>query len=228
MKKILAFILVLVLALSLVACGKGGETPNGNSPTPGTVTETPNGGDVATPEKKNPPTWADSSRYDMKMKAHIDEGIAFQFGSEIDVDKLISEVIVEYGEFIDERITPEAIRMATILGREDAVEKQNYKSVTGLPGSSLKKANDFLQSKGKEPIGSIEWADLSNPDEQTAKNSIAALAIAASLFYETNRGGYGDLLWDLGKAFDDAYAYTGDSKTVGLVGGFIMNNYYVK
>ena len=57
MKKILAFILVLVLALSLVACNKGGETPKGDNAGVGTPSES----NVKEPEMK--PISTDLSKY---------------------------------------------------------------------------------------------------------------------------------------------------------------------
>ena len=220
MKKILAFILVLVLALSLVACNKGGETPNGDNATPGTVTETPNSGDTTTPNTSgNAPAkkdfaWLDPSMYDMEKKAEVDSLIAYHGGNDIDIDKLIAEVFDEYSEFINENITLESIRTVITVSRRLTEYKDN-RNLTKLPGNSLQKVNDYLTSNGAEPL-----------DPANHKQDIAALAIAVSLNYKTNRNDYGYSLYDLARAFHFAYGET-DNVEVGVIQGGFMTNYYV-
>ena len=218
MKKILAFILVLVLALSLVACNKSGETPNGDNTTSGTVTETPNGGDTTNSTSGNAPAkkdfaWLDPSKYDTAKKAEVDDLIKYRGGDEVDIDKLIPEVFAEYSEFVNENITLESVRTAIVAVREP-IEYRGNTNLSKLPESSLKKVNDYLKSNGVETL-----------DSANHKQDIAALVIAASLAYETNWNNYDSPLYDLTNAFGCAFSGTDEAVRKFSIG--FMNRYYI-
>ena len=198
MKKILAFILVLVLALSLVACNKGGETPNGDNAAPGTVTETPNGGDTTNSTGKMP-EWANPSKYDTEHKAWVDERItAKNTYYNIDIDNIIQAACDEYGQFFNEHITPEALRTAIIAVGGSGVKFEQGDNLTGISGNALQKVNEFLQIKELAPI-----------DTKDPKQSVAAYGIAATLYYKNNVDDMNNWKWDLATAFDVAFMSSG-------------------
>ena len=219
-KKVMAAILavVLIFCFMLTACNKGGETPNGDNSTPGTVMETPNGEDTTPSTSGNAPAkkdfaWLDPSKYDTAKKAEVDDLIKYYGGDEVDIDKLIPEAFAEYSEFINENITFESVRTAIVASRVPMTYRSN-KNLTKLPETSLKKVNDYLKSNGAEPLDSANY-----------KQDIAALAIAASLFYETNWDNAGNALYDITMAF--GRAYSGANEPDEYIGVGFMNRYYI-
>ena len=219
MKKLFAIILALSLALSLTACNKSGDTPTGDNSTPGTSdTSTPeatSGGDTTTPGNNNgagkAPTWADPSKYDKGIKADTDERIS-EIGkwSGIDVDNALIEAVEEYGQFFNENITPEALRAALTMNTTLLSERAG--NISGISNYSLEKVNIFLASKGKNAL------DVKNP-----KESIAALGIAATIFYQPNFADRGSTLKDLAAAFSCGFSDTGEVNS--LANSFVMSYY---
>jgi hypothetical protein len=219
---------LLSIAMLLTAC-KGSDTPSGNESTGGS-TATPTTSETATPEVTesattpeasetpttgNAPTWADPSTYDTEKKPFVDEWIEKANGKiSIDIDCVITQAFEKYGEYFNENITPESVRTAVAMIIAATPKLTTAENISALPTNSVQKANDFLAEKGKAKL------DITDPTQ-----NIAALAIAASLFYEPNVGNLNMPVMDLAVAFGSAYS--GEMEANSRLVGTFNSCYYL-
>jgi len=138
------------------------------TPTPEETEPTPN-------EPKRPPN--PNVPYDEAVKATLDESIeGFGQRAGIDVDAVIYEVYDEYSELLNVNIGDVSIRVAVSVSASSSFRTDD--NVTGISAYAFEHVNSFLNSKGKDSL------EINNP-----KHNIAALWLAASLFYDPNYDG---------------------------------------
>jgi hypothetical protein len=187
------------------------ETP-GESNTPdtsSTTTEAPDSStSTITPSESNTPdtsTPTETPRYnlppyDETEKAVLDRFIA-DFGQavSIDVNNTLDEIQNKYGQYLNVNISKDSV-LTGIRNRGLSSYyhgKSDLVNPTGISPDAIVKVNEFLVSKGEEPLG-ISAPDLlaahnemlngmhveSVPAILTTKENIAAFWLAASLFYD--------------------------------------------
>ena len=220
-KTILAMLLIFALALSLTACN--GKDNGGDNSTPGTsgssAPDNSTSSAASVTSGTNTPAPPKVTGYDEEKKKEVDTMIDY-YSNEFyhaEIDKIIGEVFAEYGEFINPNILPEAVRTAIYANKTTIGTYTRY--IFDLPESTITKVNDFLASKGKEPL------KISTTSESHYKGEITIAVIGASLVYESNFSDYKSILIDLGVAF--ARAYSGTNDHTGDFSMAFFNDYYV-
>jgi len=204
MKRVFCSVLAVLFLFGFAACGPGGNDPTGETTTPAPGTTGPIGytGDpnATTPAATTQPTAPTKPKpekpvsYDKETKEMIDAVInLLSENEEIDVNKTIKGVYEEYSEFLNEDINEDALKVALTLR---AGSYASIANLSGISNNALIKVNDFLESKGLNPL------DIKN----TAEN-IKAFLLAASLFYDPN--GSWSPYKNLGTAFANARSEDG-------------------
>lgn len=196
---ILTLALCMVFALLLTACGKSGGTPVGDDSTPGASAPTGTTDESNTPDTSEMPTKLekppklDIPYGDEEWKAQIDNHIdLFNERAGIDVESVIDDAYKNYGQYMNEKINEDAIRVG-IAGSAGSMY-MSKSNVTGISSDALKKVNDFLASEDRKPL------DITNPEQ-----NLTAFLLAASLFYDPDITN-GQPAYDIAMAFGNARA----------------------
>lgn len=211
-----AILAALALSLLLTACGKSGDTtPTGDNTTPGVIdTQTPNTRLDNATESDNTSGTADSTPsgtsempeeieeskykmppYDEAWKAEIDEHIAaFNNASGIDIENILDKVYEKYRKYLNVNMTKDVIRIGIVTGTGSSYYKSFGGNETGISPDAMKKVNDFLAANGEGEL-----------DSGISEQNIAALWIAASLYYDPDFVGE-DICDDIARPFGLARA----------------------
>jgi len=192
MKKIIALILALTLALTLAACNKSGNNPTGDNSTPGT-SSTP--GTTSKPsDNASKPVLVEPEIMNTETKARIDNRIANLNGRYgIDIENSIDKIYDQYWKYINEKFNKTIILVGVDLGTSSTFTSKD--NLTGISDKAMNDVNKLLKEKGEQEL------DIKNPEQ-----NIAALWIAASLYFDPNYKGDGEKFRDITMAFGLARA----------------------
>ena len=119
----------------------------------------------------------------------------------IDIDSVLSDIEREYGQYLNNNICKDAVRVALVYYTVSVYSiRYGSGNLAGVSDDALIYVNDFLRSQDEQPL------KLTTTDHY---DSIAALWLAASLYYDPNNRdiGYGEERFDdIAIAFGLAWA----------------------